>query len=160
MLFTYSSGIPYYPMGQNLGKWRGQFTDTKEATCQSVDELYSCPLDFQPRNSWMYGLGLDWAGLIVERVSGGTLVKYMQRHIFDPLDITDGQFYPVTREDMRGRAVDLNPDDPDGAGRAALNGAVETNTCTRGNFGGHGLFLPGSDYIKIRIHYWLVMGSC
>lgn len=149
MLLTHSSGTPYHFMSQHLGQWRDLFTDTKESTRQSVEELYSCPLDFQPGTSWMYGPGLDWAGLIVERVSGGTLMEYMQRHIFDPLGITDGQFYPVTREDLRDRAVDLNPNDPDGAGRAALNGAIETNTRTRGNFGGHGLFLPGSDYIKI-----------
>ena len=49
----------------------------------------------------MYGPGLDWAGRIVERVTGLTLGERMRQHIFDPLGISAAQFYPVTREDLR-----------------------------------------------------------
>ena len=73
----------------------------------------------------------------------------MQQRIFDPLGIKAAQFYPVTREDLRARLVDLNPQDPEGLGRAVVGGRGDMNLRTQGDFGGHGLFLPGADYVKI-----------
>jgi CubicO group peptidase (beta-lactamase class C family) len=97
----------------------------------------------------MYGPGLDWAGRVVERVTGRTLGERMQQRIFDPLGITDAQFHPVTREDLRGRLVDLNPQDPDALGRAVVGGGGDWNKHSRGDFGGHGLFMSGADYVKV-----------
>ncbi|KAJ5464167.1 Beta-lactamase-like protein [Penicillium sp. IBT 31633x] len=111
--------------------------------------MFSYPLNFQPGAGWMYGPGLDWAGRAVERVTGSTLMQFMQQRIFDPLGITDAQFYPVTREDLRARLVDLNPSDPDGLGRAVLGGDAQMNQRGSGYFGGHGLFMPGLDYVKV-----------
>jgi CubicO group peptidase (beta-lactamase class C family) len=75
----------------------------------------------------------------------------MQQRIFDPLGITDAEFHPVTREDLRARLVDvdLNPEDPDGQGRAVLGGKVNIYSHTQGDFGGHGLVMTGADYIKV-----------
>ncbi|CAG8903624.1 unnamed protein product [Penicillium salamii] len=128
MLLTHSAGTTYHFMDPLIGKWREQFTN-ETSTQQSVSDLFCYPLSFQPGTSWMYGPGLDWAGLIIERVTGVTLMEYIQTHIFDPLGISDGQFYPVTREDS--------------------GGGGDMNARTKGDFGGHGLFLPGCDYIKI-----------
>jgi CubicO group peptidase (beta-lactamase class C family) len=149
MLLTHSSGLVYHFMNPLVAKWREKFSAPDEAGRRSVEELFNYPLGFQPGEGWMYGPGLDWAGRIVERATGLTLGEHMQHRIFDPLGIKDGQFFPVTREDLRARMVDLNPDDPEGLGRAVLGGGGDMNLRTRGDFGGHGLFLPGDDYIKI-----------
>lgn len=149
MLLTHSSGLVYHFMNPLVAKWREKFSAPDEAGRRSVEELFNYPLGFQPGEGWMYGPGLDWAGRIVERVTGLTLGEHIQRRIFDPLGIKDGQFFPVTREDLRARMVDLNPDDPGGLGRAVLGGGGDMNLRTRGDFGGHGLFLPGNDYIKV-----------
>lgn len=149
MLLTHSSGLVYHFMSPLVAKWREKFSAPDEAGRRSVEELFNYPLGFQPGEGWMYGPGLDWAGRIVERVTELTLGEYIQHRIFDPLGIKDGQFFPVTREDLRARMVDLNPDDPEGLGRAVLGGGGDMNLRTRGDFGGHGLFLPGNDYIKI-----------
>lgn len=149
MLLTHSSGLIYHFMNPLVAKWREKFSASDEAGVRSVEELFSYPLGFQPGEGWMYGPGLDWAGRIVERVTGLTLGERMQQRIFDPLGIKDGQFFPVTREDLRARMVDLNPNDPEGLGRAVLGGGGDMNLRTRGDFGGHGLFLPGNDYTKI-----------
>jgi len=50
------------------------------------------PLAFEPGAGWAYGTGVDWAGRIVERVSGLTLEQYFQRHIFEPLDMRDSSY--------------------------------------------------------------------
>jgi CubicO group peptidase (beta-lactamase class C family) len=149
MLLTHSSGLIYNFINPNIAKWCEKFSAPDEVGKRSVEELIDYPLGFQPGEGWMYGPGLDWAGRIVERVTGLTLGDHIQKRIFDPLGIKSGQFYPVTREDLRARMVDLNPDDPEGLGRAVVGGSGDINLRTRGDFGGHGLFLAGDDYTKI-----------
>ncbi|KAJ5682698.1 beta-lactamase [Penicillium macrosclerotiorum] len=149
MLLTHSSGLCYHFANPLVAQWREKFAASEEGSRRTVEELFCYPLGFQPGSSWMYGPGLDWAGRIVERITGLTLLEYMQLHIFDPLGIKDVQFFPVTREDLRARLVNLTPEDPDALGRAVLGGGGDMNTRTRGDFGGHGLFMPGDDFIKI-----------
>ncbi|KAH7311515.1 beta-lactamase [Stachybotrys elegans] len=147
MLLTHSSGLSYFFM-EPLTKWQQKF-NPPTGKPQSVEELYNQPLGYQPGTSWAYGSGLDWTGRIVEHVTGLTLGEYMHQNIFAPLGITDAQFYPVTREDMRARMVDLNPDDPEGLGRAVFGGDGSGNKMSRGEFGGHGLFMTGTGFVKI-----------
>ncbi|CAL5870755.1 uncharacterized protein PFLUO_LOCUS4995 [Penicillium psychrofluorescens] len=149
MLLSHSSGLCYHFCNPHVARWREKFSSSEHGQPQSVEERFCYPLAFHPGSSWMYGSGLDWAGRIVERVTGGTLGERMQQRIFDPLGINDAQFYPVTREDLRSRLVDLNPDDPDAVGRAVLGGGGDMNKTGRGDFGGHGLFMSGASYIKI-----------
>jgi CubicO group peptidase (beta-lactamase class C family) len=154
MLLTHSSGTTYYFIEPLISRWRDKFTsrpqDPDENSKLLVEELYSYPLSFQPGSGWMYGPGLDWAGRIVERVTGKTLGERMHERIFGPLGITDAQFYPVTREDLRSRLVDLNPNDPEALGRAVLGGrGGDMNKLAKGDFGGHGLFMTAPDYVKV-----------
>jgi len=149
MLLTHSSGITYDFINPLLAQWRKKFDHFQEGKRRPVEEAFSYPLSFQPGTSWMYGPGLDWAGRVVERVTGRTLGEHVQWRICNPLGITDAQFFPVTREDLRTRLVDLNPQDPEGLGRAVLGGSADMNLRSRGDFGGHGLFMPGADYVKI-----------
>jgi len=153
MLLTHSSGVTYYFIEPLISRWREKFTsrpqDPDENSKMLVEELYNYPLSFQPGSGWMYGPGLDWAGRIVERVTGKTLGERMHERIFGPLGITDAQFYPVTREDLRSRLVDLNPNDPEAQGRAVLGGGGDMNKITKGDFGGHGLFMTAPDYVKV-----------
>jgi CubicO group peptidase (beta-lactamase class C family) len=151
MLLTHSSGITYDFMNPLLTKWRQKFDPPPQGGDgrRPVEEAFSYPLAFQPGSNWMYGPGLDWAGRIVERVTGRTLGEHVQLRICDPLGIASAQFYPVTREDLRARLVDLNPQDPDALGRAVLGGGGDMNLRSKGDFGGHGLFMAGEDYVKV-----------
>lgn len=149
MLLTHSSGISYDFINPIVGEWREKFAPYKDGEHRPVEVAFGYPLGFQPGEGWMYGPGLDWAGRIVERVTGLTLGKRMQVRIFDPLGINDSEFFPVKREDLRARLVDLNPQDPDGLGRAVLGGNAEMNRRIGGHFGGHSLFMSGSSYLKI-----------
>ncbi|KAH6873956.1 beta-lactamase/transpeptidase-like protein [Thelonectria olida] len=149
MLLTHSAGTAYHFLHPLVGKWYNKFSPPQEGTQKTVEELFVYPLAHQPGAGWMYGPGLDWAGRIVERVTGRTLGKHVLDRILAPLGLKDAQFYPATREDLRSRLVDLNPDDPDGLGRAVLGGGGEMNLRGKGDFGGHGMFLPGIDYVKV-----------
>lgn len=47
------------------------------------------PLLFEPGEQWEYGSNLDWAGLVVEAITGQRLGEVMQQRIFEPLGMTD-----------------------------------------------------------------------
>jgi CubicO group peptidase (beta-lactamase class C family) len=150
MLLTHSAGTAYDFLAPLVGKWRDQFSPPTPDQQKKVEELFVYPLSHQPGAGWMYGSGLDWAGRIVERVTGRTLGDHVLERILAPLGSKDAQFYPVTRDDLRARLVDLNPDDPNAQGRAVLGGGGgDMNPRGKGDFGGHGLFMPAIDYAKI-----------
>jgi len=101
----------------------------------------------------MYGTGIDWAGRILEIAEGKTLGDHIRERIAKPLGIDpdDAQFYPVKGEHVRKRLVDLNPQDPLGAGKAVMGALVgdSINTRSKGCFGGHGLFMTAQGYMKV-----------
>jgi len=47
------------------------------------------PLMFEPGKRWQYGQGCDWAGRLVEAISGMTLEDYFQQKICRPLGMED-----------------------------------------------------------------------
>lgn len=154
MLLSHSSGLVYHFLDPLVGKWRGKnpIQATNEDGTQRrvpVEEMFNYPLRFQPGSKWMYGPGIDWAGRIVERATGKTLGEFLLERTFKPLGISDAQFFPVTREDLRERLIDLTPDDPDAMGRAVLGGGDDMNGRGVGDFGGHGLFMTAPDYLKV-----------
>ncbi|KFY35661.1 hypothetical protein V494_05720 [Pseudogymnoascus sp. VKM F-4513 (FW-928)] len=149
MLLTHSSGVVYDFINPLVLQWNQKFAPLQEGERRPVEKAFGFPLAFHPGEGWMYGGSLDWAGRIVERATGRTLGEHMQSRIFDPLGINSAQFYPVTREDLRARLVDLNPDDPEGLGRVVLGSGGDPNKKSQGHFGGHGMFMAGEDYVKI-----------
>lgn len=149
MLLTHSSGLCYEFLSPLVSKWQAKYNPYQEGTKRPVEKAFCGPLIFQPGSSWMYSTGLDWAGRILERVTGLTLGEHVSERICKPLGVNDAQFFPITRQDLRSRLVDLNPDDPDGLGRAVVGGIGDMSLRSEGHFGGHGLFMTGIVYTKI-----------
>ena len=78
---------------------------------EQIDSLFAeggngmmAPLAFSPDERWEYGIGIDWAGVIVETLSGKSLDVYFQEHIFAPLGMQDS-FYKVPEEKTARRAA-------------------------------------------------------
>lgn len=55
--------------------------------------LGALPLEFQPGTDWVYGYGLDIAGLVIERISDERLGDFLKRRIFDPLGMASTGFF-------------------------------------------------------------------
>ncbi|TQV90081.1 transesterase protein [Cordyceps javanica] len=149
MLLTHSSGVVFDALHDHVGRWRRAFAPQDPNAQLTVEETHVDPLGFHPGQGWMWGHGIDWVGRIVERVTSCTLGNFVQERVFQPLGITDAQFYPVTREELQQRQVDRHPDDPEGYGKAALGGGGLMNKCAKGDFGGQGLFMTAPDFGKV-----------
>lgn len=101
------------------------------------------PLAFEPGEGWAYGTGVDWAGRIVERVSGLTLEQYFQRHIFEPLEMQSTSY--ILPPEEFPRFVSTFERLPDGS----LHEIPRTQPPRPGAFpGGGGLYTTTGDYVR------------
>jgi CubicO group peptidase (beta-lactamase class C family) len=53
----------------------------------------SAPLAYDPGTRWRYSLSMDVQGAIIERLSGRSLPDFMRERIFQPLGMTDTDFF-------------------------------------------------------------------
>lgn len=71
----------------------------------SVDELATRSLKFQPGTKWQYSPGLNVAGRVVEVVAGKPFEEFVQQRIFDPLKMTNTSFFPNDKQQARIAAL-------------------------------------------------------
>ncbi len=90
-LMHHTSGYPdYYPL--DFVDRRMQRSITPEAL---IRQYASGKLDFEPGTKWSYSnTGYILLGLIVEKVSGQRLGRFMERRIFTPLGMTHTRYEP------------------------------------------------------------------
>jgi CubicO group peptidase (beta-lactamase class C family) len=98
---------------------------------------------FEPGTRWEYGTNVDWAGRLVEKVSGQTLEVYFQRHILEPLGMRDtGFILPLEKFD---RLVGSYQRQSDGS----LKERPRTQPAPPTSFnGGGGLYSTAEDYVR------------
>jgi CubicO group peptidase (beta-lactamase class C family) len=103
------------------------------------------PLVFDPGNRWDYGVGIDWAGKAVERVSGQKLGDYFDEHLFGPIGMRDTAF-KLTSE-RRGRLAGMHA-----RGEDATLARMDFELPQEPEFqmGGGGLYGTASDYIAFQ----------
>ena len=58
------------------------------------------PLIADPGACFSYGIGIDWAGQMVEAASGQRLGEYLRQHVLDPLGM------PVATQVVSGEKAD------------------------------------------------------
>jgi CubicO group peptidase (beta-lactamase class C family) len=99
-LLTHTSGIDYPNIGSKAMKAIYAkanipmgFVSNKIMLGDKIRSLGRLPLANQPGEKFTYGLNLDVLGYLVELLSGESLEHYFQRHIFEPLGMTDTYFY-------------------------------------------------------------------
>jgi len=88
-LLTHTSGLASYGLGVAVSTWAWQGETETLATW--IPRVATGPLDFQPGARWAYSgtVGLDVVARIIEIVSGEPFNEFVQRRIFDPLDMKD-----------------------------------------------------------------------
>ncbi len=83
-LLTHTSGFAYAFTNSKLAKFK------KPGDWKYKD----LPRVFEPGDKYNYGTSLDWAGRLVERVSGKNLEQYIEQNICQPLQM-DRTFFTV-----------------------------------------------------------------
>jgi methyl acetate hydrolase len=98
-------GLSYDFSSEKVGKWRAQNNKPSLLAVGATVDTYVQPLAFEPGTSFAYSIGIDWAGWLVERITGQTLEDYFQQNIFEPCGMTSTSFYPT--EDILSRMMSM-----------------------------------------------------
>ncbi len=118
----------------------------RESLADVLPRLSDAPLDFDPGTRWAYSaqFGFDVLAHIVEITSGLPFDRFARERIFEPLDMDDTYFYPVsghprltTLYRSEDSALTEIPD------MAFMNGAYFS--------GGGGLFSTAQDYLQFAL---------
>jgi len=108
------------------------------------------PLLFDPGEQWEYGTNIDWAGQVIEAITGKRLGEVMQERIFAPLGMTSTAF--TMTPDMRTRLARIHARGADGS--LTPMGDFELPQDPEVQMGGGALYGTVSDYMRF-IRMWL-----
>jgi len=89
-LLTHTAGFGYAIWNPDLLRYEER-TGTPR-TISGKKRALSMPLTFDPGDDWGYGINIDWAGKLVERVSGLKLGQFFRENLFEPLGMNDSMF--------------------------------------------------------------------
>jgi methyl acetate hydrolase len=133
-LLTHTSGICYDIWDPDMFRYTSQAKGVVPAVP---------PLMFEPGTRWQYGMGLDWAGRLVEALSGTTLEDYFQAHILRPLEMRDTSYLVPPAKFDRLVSTYTRQDD----GSLQQNPRVPPPVPKEFN-GGGGLYSTTGDYVR------------
>ncbi|MGD9752640.1 MAG: serine hydrolase domain-containing protein [Acidimicrobiia bacterium] len=139
-LLTHTSGFSYNMWSEPCLRYEQVTGNPGILTCTHA--ALDMPLMFDPGERWEYGIGIDFAGLAVEAISGQTLAEYLRDHLFVPLGMADTGFGP--RPEQAGRLASVHARTPDGLLPIEFGLPAEPEF----HMGGGGLYGTVGDYLR------------
>ncbi|WP_304303385.1 serine hydrolase [Pseudacidovorax intermedius] len=110
-LLSHSSGCSYEIWNPDMQKVQAVLDIPGVIGCQL--KALTLPLVADPGERWEYGVGIDWAGRMVEAVTGLTLGEFMRQNLWEPLGMASTGFRITP--DMRQRLAGVHLRGEDGA---------------------------------------------
>ncbi len=139
-LLTHTAGFSYEIWNADIVRYQQATGTPMITTCE--DAALTTPLLFDPGTSWDYGINIDWAGKLVEAVSGQKLGAYLAAEVFEPLGMASTGF-EIT-EDMRARLAKIHQRGDEGFEVLDL----EIPQAPEFEMGGGGLYATLGDYAR------------
>ena len=140
-LLTHTAGFAYDIWKPEIGKYMEAMEVPGIISCQN--KALMLPLLFEPGERWEYGINIDWAGKMVEAVSGQRLGQFMHDNILGPLGM-DSTAFRIT-DAMRGRLAKIHHR---ADGKLVPDPALELPQEPEFEMGGGGLYSTAGDYLK------------
>lgn len=140
-LLTHTAGYAYEIWSADIIKYQQAKGIPGITSCENA--ALKTPLLFDPGERWFYGINIDWAGKMVEAVSGKKLGAYLAEHLFGPLGMSSTAF-KITPA-MRARLAKIHQRDDKGA-LAVVD--LEIPQEPQFEMGGGGLYGTAGDYLK------------
>ena len=141
-LLTHTAGFGYDIWNPEILRYREVMDVPTIGT--GLDKSLTTPLLFDPGARWQYGIGIDWAGKMVEAVTGKKLGQVMHDDLFVPLGM-DSTAFRLTPA-MRARLARVHHRKADGSLVADLKREVPQDP--EFEAGGGGLYSTANDYLK------------
>jgi methyl acetate hydrolase len=148
MLLLHTAGLAYDFFNESYARMASDHEQPSVITASMAS--LKTPLLFDPGEQWEYGSNIDWAGQVVEGVTGKRLGDYMKERIFDPLGMADTAF--TMNASMRSRLARIHQRSEDGELTALKD--FELPQPPELDMAGHGLYSTALDYMHF-IRMWL-----
>jgi methyl acetate hydrolase len=142
-LLTHTSGFVYDIWNPAMGRYMETKNIPGIISCQNA--ALALPLVFDPGDRWDYGIGIDWAGKAVERVSGQRLGDYFDEHLFGPIGMPATGF--KLTDEARARLTAMHARGEDGT---LARMEFEVPQEPEFQMGGGGLYGTASDYLAFQ----------
>ena len=99
-LLNHSAGFGYGLRGDDPvnDAFRQEQVLASSDLTELVDKVAQIPLLSQPGEQWYYSIAVDIQGYIVQKLTGMSYGEFLEKHIFEPLKMTDTSFF-VRQED-------------------------------------------------------------
>jgi CubicO group peptidase (beta-lactamase class C family) len=142
-LLTHTSGFGYDIWNDDLARYRDRMGIPEFISCRNA--ALNMPLVSDPGDRWEYGIGIDWAGKAIERISGKLLQTYCDENLFGLLGMKDTGFKLTAERRQRLARVHARQD----------NGSLEQMAFElpqepEFQTGGGGLYGTAEDYIRFQ----------
>jgi methyl acetate hydrolase len=152
MLLLHTAGFGYDFFNEQYNRLAQDHGQPSVITASKAS--INTPLLFDPGDDWEYGSNIDWAGQVVEGITGKRLGEVMQERIFGPLGMTSTAFNLTPS--MRSRLARIHQREDDGS--LAPMTDFELPQDPEVHMGGHGLYGTVGDYCRF-IRIWLNDGA-
>lgn len=150
-LLTHTAGFGYDFFNAEIGAYMAARGVPGIITCQRA--ALATPLVAEPGECWEYGIGIDFAGLAVEKVTGQRLDAVLQERVLGPLGMRDTAFRIGTAQ--RARLASMHAKAPDGTLSVI---PFEVPQDPEFHMGGGGLYGTVLDYLRF-CRMWLNGGT-
>jgi CubicO group peptidase (beta-lactamase class C family) len=141
-LLTHTAGFGYDIWNADVARYQAAKGIPVIGSCQNV--ALTTPLLFDPGERWFYGISIDWAGKMVEAVSGQRLGAYLQQSLLAPLGMTSTAFKITSA--MRARLAKVHQ--RGGDDRFTPQMEFEVVQEPEFDMGGGGLYSTAEDYLR------------
>jgi CubicO group peptidase (beta-lactamase class C family) len=111
-----------------------------------IKKLAALPLVYQPGEGWVYSVGVDVQGYLVEKLSGKPLPEFLRDRIFTPLGMVDTGFF--VPEHKLSRLATVYTTDVKSPALAAVPRDAGVSQEPGLPSGGGGLYSTASDYLR------------
>ncbi len=140
-LLTHTSGLAYETFNEKQMAFHR--LPGSPHILHGTRKAFNYHLMFDPGADFSYGIGIDWAGLLVEAVDGRPIDQFCQEEIFAPLNMLDTVF--EVDEARRARMADIRRRTDDG-GFEIIHHEAPSRPEVYGM--GHALFSTAPDYLR------------
>lgn len=146
-LLNHSSGLAYDLGEPALEAWRTSRGETPLSLWAPILSAFSTPLLADPGTQWAYGSGVDWAGVLIYRLTKRvSLENYFIDNIFTPLGMNSTTFHLWYKPEISLKFLQPAYRLPDGG---LIAGILPYPHPPADEYGGNGLLSSVPDYMRI-----------
>ena len=140
-LLTHTAGFTYEFWNADAGRWL-EYKGLPNAL-SGARATFERALQHDPGSVWDYGPSIDYAGRLLEEVSGERLGDYARKHLFEPLGMHNTSFR-ITRA-QRPHLASMHARGENGV---IVPFPFELDQNAEVDMGGHGVYGTAPDYLR------------